>query len=163
MTLFNSVRLIRRGWCGFHLLETFILMIAVTPNLLEAAQSTPTSKPLPASTPHTPIAAKPDITVDGDTRAGKGLFEKYCVTCHGPRGKGDGLEIVGKEVADLTSAATQRKLRMDLLKTIHEGRPEKVMPSWKWRLTEQQAGCTGVRSHTKKISTNDLMVYILFT
>ena len=138
MTLFKNVRLIRRGWCGFHLLATFIIMIAGTTNLLEAAQSTPTSEQPPALTPRTQTGPKRGVADDGNAQAGKGLFEKHCVTCHGPRGKGDGLEIVGAEVADLSSPATQRKLSTDLLKTIHEGRPERVMPSWKWRLSEQQ-------------------------
>jgi len=82
---------------------------------------------------------RPARTVAGDGQAGKALFEKYCVTCHGPRGRGDGLEIAGATVADLSSAATQRKLNVDLLTTIHEGRPGKVMPSWKWRLSEEQS------------------------
>lgn len=139
MALFKNLGLIGRGWRGFHLLATLILVIGGIPNLLEAAQSTAPSEQPPASTPSNQTGAKRSVTINGDARVGKGLFEKYCVTCHGPRGKGDGLEIVGTEVADLTSSATQRKLNIDLLKTIHEGRPEKVMPSWKWRLSEQQA------------------------
>jgi mono/diheme cytochrome c family protein len=114
-------------------------MTAATPILLGAAQFTTPSEPPSASTPRTQAGARQRVAVDGDAQVGKGLFEKHCATCHGPRGKGDGLEIVGAEVADLTSAATQRKLNMDLLKTIHEGRPEKVMPTWKWRLSEQQS------------------------
>ena len=140
MTFFKNVRLFSRGWWGFYMLATLmILMIAGLPNLLKAAQSTPASEQPPTSTLNNQTGAKRGVTVDGDARVGKGLFEKHCAMCHGPRGKGDGLEIVGAEVADLTSAATQRKLSMDLLKTIHDGRPEKVMPSWKWRLSEQQA------------------------
>jgi mono/diheme cytochrome c family protein len=83
--------------------------------------------------------SKQDMTVTGDAQVGKLLFEKYCVTCHGPRGRGDGLEIAGANVADLSSARTQRKLNADLLTTIHEGRPGKVMPSWKWQLSEQES------------------------
>jgi mono/diheme cytochrome c family protein len=138
MTLFKNVRLIRRGWWGFQLPATFILMIAGIPTLLGAAQSNSTPERPSGSTSHNHTDSKHRVTLDGDARVGKGLFDKHCVTCHGPRGKGDGLEIVGAEVADLTSAATQRKLSMDLLSTIHEGRPGKVMPPWKWRLSEQQ-------------------------
>ncbi len=79
-----------------------------------------------------------NIILGSDARNGKSLFEKHCVICHGPRGKGDGLEIAGAEVADLSSAATQRKLNVDLLRTIHDGRPGKVMPSWKSRLSDKQ-------------------------
>lgn len=75
----------------------------------------------------------------GDARAGKKLFQKHCATCHGSRGQGDGARMIGADVADLSSTSSQQKLDLDLLKTIHEGRPEKAMPSWKWRLSESQA------------------------
>lgn len=84
-------------------------------------------------------APKPPTKVEGDARAGKVLFDQHCVTCHGPRGRGDGLEIAGATVADLSSAATQRKLNVELLATIHEGRPGKVMPSWEYRLSKAQS------------------------
>lgn len=139
MTLFIHVPLIRPGQWGFHLLAPLVLMIGGIPTLLEATQSSSMTEQRPESTLRNQTGTKRGVTADGDARAGKGLFEKLCVTCHGPRGQGDGLKIVGAEVADLTSATTQRKLSADLLKTIHEGRPEKVMPSWKLRLSEQQA------------------------
>lgn len=138
MTLFNNGRFIRLGWWGFQLLATFILAIVGIANFSNAAQSTPPVV-APGAAPGNPTGSPREMTVTGDARVGKGLFEKHCVTCHGARGKGDGLEIVGAEVADLTSATTQRKLNIDLLKTIHEGRPEKVMPPWKWRFSAQQA------------------------
>lgn len=81
----------------------------------------------------------PSTKVAGDAKAGKILFDQHCVTCHGPRGHGDGLEIAGATVADLSSLRTQRKLNADLLTTIHEGRPGKVMPSWEYRLSKEQS------------------------
>lgn len=118
----------------------FILAILATPNVLDAAEATPARQQEKSSTENArnQISSDPNVTAGGEARAGKELFGKHCATCHGPRGKGNGLKIVGAEVADLTSASTQQKLNVDLLKTIHEGRPEKVMPAWKWRLSEQQ-------------------------
>jgi len=139
MTLFKNIVWIRLSWRGFHFLATFLLTIAGISNLLEAAQSTSASERPSDSTLRNQTSPTRSVTADGDTRAGKELFEKYCVTCHGPRGRGDGLEIAGATVADLSSAATQRKLNVDLLTTIHEGRPGKVMPAWKWRLSEEQS------------------------
>jgi mono/diheme cytochrome c family protein len=81
---------------------------------------------------------RPTIPVADDVQAGRALFEKHCVTCHGPRGRGDGLAITGATVADLSSPTTQRKLNADLLTTIHEGRPGKVMPSWEYRFSKDQ-------------------------
>lgn len=139
MALFDNVRFIRLGWWGFQRLTIFVLVIAGLSALSDAAQSAPPVETAPGPAPRNATDSQREGTVTGDARVGKGLFEKHCVTCHGPRGQGDGLKIVGAEVADLTSATTQRKLSADLLKTIHEGRPEKVMPSWKLRLSEQQA------------------------
>ena len=142
MTVSKSVPSIITKWWGFPFLTALILTTLAIPNVLEATELTSAreqQKSASVNVGRTQTGSKQEVTVDGDARAGKGLFEKHCVTCHGARGKGDGLEIVGAEVADLTSATTQRKLSMDLLKTIHEGRPDKVMPSWKWRLSEQQA------------------------
>ncbi len=81
---------------------------------------------------------KSPTLVEGDVRGGKVLFTRHCVTCHGPKGQGDGLQIAGATVADLSSPATQRKLNVDLLTTIHEGRPGRVMPSWEYRLSKEQ-------------------------
>lgn len=81
----------------------------------------------------------PPTKAEGNAQTGKVLFEIHCVTCHGTKGRGDGLEIAGATVADLSSPTTQRKLNADLLATIHEGRPGKVMPSWKYRLSKAQS------------------------
>ncbi len=81
---------------------------------------------------------KPPTQIEGDTLAGKVLFSQHCMTCHGPKGRGDGLQIAGATVADLSSPTTQRKLNVDLLTTIHEGRPGRVMPSWEYRLSKEQ-------------------------
>lgn len=81
---------------------------------------------------------KQDIILGSDARNGKSLFEEHCVLCHGPRGKGDGLEIAGANVGDLSSPATQLKLNVELLRTIHEGRPREMMPSWKSQLFNKQ-------------------------
>ncbi|HSA86821.1 MAG TPA: cytochrome c [Nitrospira sp.] len=116
-----------------------MLTILVVPNVLNATQLTP-AREQDGSTGNgrSQINSDQAVTAKGDARSGKELFGKHCATCHGPRGKGDGLKIVGAEVADLASPSTQQKLSADLMKTIHEGRPEKVMPAWKWRLSEQQ-------------------------
>lgn len=95
--------------------------------------------PAEATWAQTQSDPKPPANAEGDARAGKILFNQHCVTCHGPKGRGDGLEIAGATVADLSSPTTQRKLGVDLLTTIHEGRPGKVMPSWGYRLSKEQS------------------------
>ncbi|OQW30566.1 MAG: hypothetical protein A4E19_09665 [Nitrospira sp. SG-bin1] len=95
--------------------------------------------PMEAMSAQTQSDPKPPTKVEGDARMGKVLFDQHCVTCHGPKGRGDGLEIAGATVADLSSPTTQRKLNTDLLATIHDGRPGKVMPSWGYRLSKEQS------------------------
>ena len=95
--------------------------------------------PLETTWAQTQSDPKPPVNAQGDPQAGKILFNQHCVTCHGRKGRGDGLEIAGATIADLSSPTTQRKLTIDLLTTIHEGRPGKVMPAWGYRLSQEQS------------------------
>jgi mono/diheme cytochrome c family protein len=72
----------------------------------------------------------------GDVARGKTLFARNCASCHGPQGKGDGYRLLGPEPANLTSPSTTKKSDADLLKTIHDGKPN--MPPWKVHLSENQ-------------------------
>ncbi len=45
-----------------------------------------------------PAAATPESAA-----AGKRIYQRLCIRCHGPSGKGDGEAAVGAEPADLTS------------------------------------------------------------
>ena len=72
--------------------------------------------------------AEPKIQ-SGDVARGKTLFVRDCAGCHGPQGKGDGYRILGPDPANLTAPSTTKKSDADLLKTIHDGKPN--MPAWK--------------------------------
>lgn len=76
----------------------------------------------------------------GDARKGKAVYEKSCVLCHGPQGRGDGP--VGKTInppaADFTSAASKKKTDAELLATIETGRPPTAMVGWKGQLSEAE-------------------------
>jgi len=76
----------------------------------------------------------------GDAAAGKMLFEKTCVLCHGKEGKGDGpasmaLNSRPKSFADKAVVAKSDK---ELFDTITKGRPGTPMASFEKTLTEQQ-------------------------
>lgn len=77
---------------------------------------------------------------EGDARKGKAVYEKSCVLCHGPQGRGDGP--VGKTInppaADFTSAASKKKTDAELLATIETGRPPTAMVGWKGQLSEAE-------------------------
>ena len=78
--------------------------------------------------------------IKGDAAAGKMLFEKTCVLCHGKEGKGDGpasmaLNPRPKSFADKAVVAKSDK---ELFDTITKGRPGTPMASFEKTLTEQQ-------------------------
>lgn len=128
MAILEDLSSIIRGYSKLYFLAVGLISAAIVW----------TVTPLDVTSARQQSDLKPALTVARDVQAGKVLFEKHCVTCHGLRGRGDGIEIAGATVADLSSAATQRKLDVTLLATIHEGRPGRVMPSWNWRLSAQQ-------------------------
>jgi mono/diheme cytochrome c family protein len=68
---------------------------------------------------------------------GKKLYEKYCLACHGPQGRGDGAMQFDPPVADLTSSDVLQKPDSRLLKSIHEGRPNSAMDAWKSKLSDE--------------------------
>lgn len=68
---------------------------------------------------------------------GKKLYEKYCLACHGPQGRGDGATQFDPSVADLTSSDVLAKPDSRLLKSIHEGRPNTAMDAWKSKLSDE--------------------------
>jgi mono/diheme cytochrome c family protein len=68
---------------------------------------------------------------------GKRLYEKYCLACHGPKGRGDGATQFDPPVADLTSSDVLLKPDSRLLKSIHEGKPNTAMDAWTSRLSDE--------------------------
>ena len=78
---------------------------------------------------------------------GKQLYEKYCMACHGPLGRGDGGVQFDPPIADLTSSDVLTKPNSRLLQSIHEGRPNTAMDTWKRVMSEE--------------ATRDVLAYIL--
>lgn len=76
----------------------------------------------------------------GDQTKGKVVFEKHCMTCHGPDGKGTGPmgPLLTPPAADYTSESSRLKSDAELLHTIQEGRPWTAMRSFKRWLSKQE-------------------------
>lgn len=68
---------------------------------------------------------------------GKLLYEKYCLACHGPQGRGDGGTTLNPPVADLTSSEVLLKPDSRLLQSIHEGRPNTAMDAWQSAMSDE--------------------------
>jgi mono/diheme cytochrome c family protein len=90
------------------------------------------------SAPQEAIEKRNPIPASGSSvNRGKRLFQSYCVTCHGPQGRGDGpvgASLIPKP-ADLTAMAGAHK-DGDFAWKIATGRG--AMPGWKSVLKENQ-------------------------
>ena len=84
------------------------------------------------------IAAAP-VGASGEPNLsrGKKVYEKYCLACHGPQGRGDGTTQFDPPVADLTSSEVLVKPDSRLLRSIHDGRTNTAMDAWKSTLSDE--------------------------
>lgn len=85
-----------------------------------------------------------------DVSAGKAIYEKSCVSCHGKDGKGNPAmaKVLGEKGLDLTSKEATQKSDEQLLKVIAEGAGK--MPAQKTlSKDEQKQVLSYVRSLTK--------------
>ena len=69
---------------------------------------------------------------------GRRIYKDKCVACHGALGRGDGYVLFTPPVRDLTSEQVQRKWDLELLQSIHEGRPNTAMGTWGLALSERE-------------------------
>ena len=72
-----------------------------------------------------------------DISNGRKIFVRYCSGCHGVQGQGDGYPLLGPDPANLASPATKKQSDEELIRTIHEGKPN--MPVWKYKLSPQDS------------------------
>jgi len=69
----------------------------------------------------------------GDAAKGKPIYEKHCLVCHGPQGKGDGPTgtLVKPPAANFTAEASKKKSEAELRETVEKGRLGTAMGPWK--------------------------------
>ena len=109
----RPVRLHPQVRLSFALVIYFILTISV-----EASCQTPTADPFGSE--------------------GRRIYKEQCIACHGPFGRGDGYVLFNPPVADLTSELIQKKLDTELFRSIHQGRPNTMMGSWRLALSDEE-------------------------
>ena len=96
------------------------------------------------------IGAWSSAGLAADSDAGKAVYEKSCVGCHGKDGKGNPAmaKVLGEKGLDLTSKEATQKSDAELLKIIVEGAGK--MPAQKsLSKDEQKQVLAYVRSLTK--------------
>lgn len=76
----------------------------------------------------------------GDARRGRTLFRNTCVSCHGPKGRGNGILaiIIGIKMVDFTNPESiERYSDKALISLITKGK-RKFMPGWEGSLNETE-------------------------
>jgi mono/diheme cytochrome c family protein len=108
-----------------------LLLFTISLNTTYSQRKFPT--PAYADTVSNPI--KGDIS---SITEGKKIYTRFCVTCHGNKGKGDGIAAPGlaKPPADHTSDFVQKQRDGALYWIITEG--NRPMPTYKTTLTPTQ-------------------------
>ncbi|MET0513852.1 MAG: cytochrome c [Nitrospiraceae bacterium] len=73
----------------------------------------------------------------GDPAKGKAIYEKHCMACHGPQGKGDGStgKMLKPPAADFSSAVSRKKSDAEFREAIENGKPGTAMGPWKSQLS----------------------------
>ena len=91
--------------------------------------------PVPDKYKNMPNPVKSD---EASIANGKALFNQYCKSCHGPKGKGDGPKAaqLNTECGDFTKPSTQSETDGALFYKTSEGR--KDMPSFKKKIADEK-------------------------
>jgi len=86
------------------------------------------------------LTQPPSVGAAGDSTKGKALYEKHCMACHGPQGKGDGPagKMLKPQAADFTSAASKKKSEADYKGIVENGKPGTAMVAWKSQLSQSE-------------------------
>jgi mono/diheme cytochrome c family protein len=115
-----------------------------------AACSRPAPPPDPAGAPKAPqpapaAAAEAPPALPYEIRLGKTIYERYCLTCHGETGAGDGFNAYNLDPhpRDLSEPAFQAKRKdADLQDAIRRGGSgvglSALMPPWGHTLSDRQ-------------------------
>ena len=91
MSLRNS-RIVSRPWPAMVLSVSVVAGLWLSPHAQE-----------PLRNPEAQKIKNPEPKSAESVEAGKKLYQRYCASCHGPNGKGDGgLALSGGEPSDLT-------------------------------------------------------------
>ncbi|OLB62116.1 MAG: hypothetical protein DMG04_15645 [Acidobacteria bacterium] len=77
-----------------------------------------------------PVAATPESLA-----AGKRVYQRLCIRCHGAEGKGDGEAAVGEQPSDLTAKLQFGSSEGDMYSVIRRG-TSKDMESYAERISE---------------------------
>jgi len=85
------------------------------------------------------LVGQPVLSAGGDPAKGRPVYEKHCLLCHGPQGRGDGPQgqLMTPPATNFKSPKSKSKPDAVLLKAIREGHPDTAMTNWEGELSEE--------------------------
>ena len=127
MSLRNS-RIVSRRWPALVLSVSVVAGLWLAPHAQE-----------PRRSPEAQKLKNPEPKNTETVEAGKKLYQRYCASCHGPNGKGDGgLALSGGEPSDLTDDAWDHgSTDGEIFVVIRDGVSADML-AYKDKLTEKQ-------------------------
>jgi mono/diheme cytochrome c family protein len=113
--------------------KKIISLLLVLVSLTALSQPKKFPSPVSADTIKNPLKGNATATLEG-----KKIYTQFCVTCHGAKGKGDGIAAPGlpKRPADHTSDFVQKQTDGAIFWIITQG--NNPMPTYKTTLTATQ-------------------------
>lgn len=90
--------------------------------------------------------------VGGEAAKGRPLYERHCLLCHGPEGRGDGP--IGMRIdppaVNFHDSSSRNKSDRQLYEALTEGHRGSAMPAWKKELSEEEL--RDILSYIRKLS-----------
>lgn len=117
---------------AFGLVTAFCINVE-TANAQDKPKGTPWAAPAAAAKEKNPVKSD-----DASIQEGKELFAQHCKSCHGAKGKGDGVkaEKIDITCGDFASPEVKKMTDGELFWKTTEGR--KPMPSFKDKLSDNE-------------------------
>jgi len=101
---------------------------------LVSAQGKGWTIPEGAATEKNPLSSTPDALKKGES-----LYKSHCVTCHGPKGLGDGPDVDRKDRANKpANLALSRNPEGVVFYKVWNGREQPKMPAFKSQMTRDE-------------------------
>jgi mono/diheme cytochrome c family protein len=128
------MKFLKTGFASLFLFSSVVAMFLCILVALVSAQAKTWTIPEGAAAEHSPLSPAPDVLKKGES-----LYKSHCVTCHGPKGLGDGPDVDKKDRANKpANLVLSRNPEGVVFYKVWNGRQEPKMPAFKSRMTKDE-------------------------